>query len=209
MAKKKRTWKKQKEIADKHINAYHEKHAFTPATPGHDKIKPWQYKDARTCHQKLHTKELKLEAFRQYCEHISKGRSKYTWYLDHPDVTLTWETFETYLANDTEEIFSIEILKTAQAHGYRFWEEFVIDCAKMSIPHDTNALAMIMRNKYKWDRQDTQVSDLKAQVSVLLERMKIVPANEEPIDVATEQVEIKPSEPIIEIIKSTEQKVSK
>ncbi len=53
--------------------------------------------------KKLKTPELKAEAYRQYCAHIAEGYSKENFWFEHPDLTITWETVETYIKKEPKE----------------------------------------------------------------------------------------------------------
>lgn len=202
--KKRKTNKKHKNrpdktVSDKQIQEYAEKHQLTPPAPTHLTIKPWVFKGNKGVDPKLHTPEIKMEAFIQYCAHIAKGKDKRSWYFEHPEITLTWQTMETYIANDKEGLFNSAHVETACAHGYRYWEQFVEDATKMAVAHDTNAMAMLMRNKFRWDRPEQGSNDTKAQVHVLLEAMKKNPARDpNTIDIPNAEVEHKTQEPIEE-----------
>lgn len=101
--------------------------------------------------QKLTTDELKAEAYRQYCEHLAKGKSKRSWYFDHPDLTLTWETMEKYMKD--EVIFDPSKKKIAMSKGFGLWEEVVeLSANGKNTKANTATLQMLMRNKFGWDR---------------------------------------------------------
>jgi hypothetical protein len=104
--------------------------------------------------KKLKTDELKRDAYDQYCAHLAKGKSKRSWYFQHPSLSLTWETMEKYIKEDTS-VFDPTQKKHAEAQGFAKWEQVVEDSA-IGQNKDANvaALQMLMRNKYKWDRHD-------------------------------------------------------
>lgn len=103
---------------------------------------------------KLKTIELKLEAYKQYCEHIAAGKSKSAWRLQHPEVSLTWRHMERYIREEPE-IFDPTFKEIAECDSLNFWEQQVINAA-LGVNKDANvaALQMLMRNKFKWDRPD-------------------------------------------------------
>ncbi len=104
--------------------------------------------------KKLTSDELKRKAFESYLAHMAKGKSKKSWWFDHEDITLTWQTMDTYIKNEPQVFSSIQI-EAAKSKGYNLWEQVVEDSAK-GINKDANtaSLQMLMRNKYEWDKQD-------------------------------------------------------
>jgi hypothetical protein len=106
--------------------------------------------------KKLKTIELKLEAYRQYCEHIAKGDCKKSWCFDHPNLTLTWITMEKYIAEDPVVFDPIQ-KEFAEARSYLHWLKLGKDMMTGEIPKCQPAIyQMFMRNKFKWDREDVQ-----------------------------------------------------
>lgn len=103
---------------------------------------------------KLDTLELKLEAYKQYCEHLRKGKSKKSWRMHHPDVCVTWQTLEEYIKNEPN-VFNPIQMQQAQIDGYAHWEEVVEHSAKgINEKANTASLQMVMRNKFGWDKDD-------------------------------------------------------
>lgn len=104
--------------------------------------------------KKLKTTELKEEAYRQYCAHLAKGKSKKSWCFEHPHLTLTWETMEKYIKSD-EHVFDPLKKRVAETKGYACWEQVVEDSATgKNKDANTASLQMLMRNKYGWDKID-------------------------------------------------------
>ncbi len=104
---------------------------------------------------KLKTTELKLEAYRQYCEHLASGRTKKSWYFEHPELLLTWQTMEKYIAEDPE-VFNPIHKEVAWSKGYQHWEEVTTQSAKgLNKDANTASLQMVMRNKYDWDKENS------------------------------------------------------
>ena len=110
--------------------------------------------------KKLKTLELKKEAFRQYLEHLSKGKSKKSWYFEHPDLTLLWQTMETYIREEPE-IFNPIQIEMAHAKGYQYWEQVAETSAEGKNQANTASLQMVMRNKFGWDKQENINKDSK------------------------------------------------
>lgn len=118
--------------------------------------------------KKLKTPELKKEAYRQYCEHLSKGKSKKSWCFEYEGIFLLWETMEKYIAEDPINFDPMK-KRAAEIRGYNHWEDFTEECAKGQNKGVVPALQMIMRNKFGWDRETT-ITHHKAGVERLLEK---------------------------------------
>lgn len=101
---------------------------------------------------KIKSPTIRQEAYESYCSWISNGKIKKTWYFEHPEASLTWETMEKYIRENESEFDPIK-KKIAEAKGLRYWEGKVEDAAlgankDASIP----GLQMVMRNKFGWDK---------------------------------------------------------
>ena len=107
---------------------------------------------------KLCTPELRKFAYKSYCDHLAKGKSKKSWNLKTP-VKLTWESMEKYIRENEDDFDPIE-KKLAESDGYGHWEQVVEDSAKgTNKDANTATLQMLMRNKYGWDKQDNRHND--------------------------------------------------
>jgi hypothetical protein len=103
---------------------------------------------------KLKTPELKAEAYKQYCAHLARGKSKKSWCFEHPDLTLTFETMDKYIDGSVIDFPPIH-KKVAETKGFAFWEQVVEDSAiGKNKDANTASLQMLMRNKYSWDKED-------------------------------------------------------
>lgn len=102
--------------------------------------------------KKLKTPELKEEAYRQYCEHLAKGKSKRSWYFEHPELTMTWETMEKYIAQNKQDFEPIK-KEIAESKGFAIWEEICELSAQGKNKAVTPSLQMVMRNKFNWDKE--------------------------------------------------------
>ena len=123
--------------------------------------------------KKLDTKELREEAYRQYCKHIADGYPKDCWRFKHPEVTLTWETMEKYIKNDPTE-FDPEQKKMAEIDGRKSWIQKCMDSATGADEGKSNtaSLQMCMRNIMGWDKRDTQVQNQYAiDVNLVMKRL--------------------------------------
>lgn len=106
---------------------------------------------------KLKDSAVRQEAYRQYCDHLSKGKSKLSWCFDHPSLKCTWEPLERYLKDEAE--FDPFLKQKAVAEGLKYWEG-VVEAAAEGTNKNVNvaALQMLMRNKYGWDKQEQSSS---------------------------------------------------
>lgn len=105
--------------------------------------------------QKLKTPDLKKMAYEQYCQHLAEGKAKKSWYFEHPELMLTWQTMEKYIAEDPS-FFNPIHKEVAFAKGYQVWENIVSDSAKGTNKEaNTASLQMVMRNKYDWDKENS------------------------------------------------------
>lgn len=105
---------------------------------------------------KLKTDEMKLEAYRQYCEHIANGYPQKSWCLRHPDITLTWETMEKYMREEPHIFDPIHKI-AAKADSLKLAFEHLWDSAR-GRNKDANvaSLQIILRNMHAWDAKDPQ-----------------------------------------------------
>lgn len=100
---------------------------------------------------KLKAPEIRQLAYMQYCDHLAKGKSKRSFYFDHPQLRCTWETLEKYLSDEVE--FDPIHKRIAEAKGFGHWENILEDSATGKNPNaNTASLQMIMRNKFSWDK---------------------------------------------------------
>lgn len=101
---------------------------------------------------KLKDPNIRQLAYLQYCSHLARGKSKKSWYFEHPEFRCTWETLEKYLNDEVE--FDPLHKKIAEVKGFAYWEEVVEDSAIGKNQNaNTASLQMLMRNKYAWDKQ--------------------------------------------------------
>ena len=120
---------------------------------------------------KLRTDELKIEAYRQYCEHLSKGKSKRSFVFKHPELTLTWETMEKYLKYD--KVFDPIHMEVAMAESFAHWEE-IVSASAVGKNKDANtaSLQMVMRNKFGWDARERAHEQAANALETLLSSLK-------------------------------------
>lgn len=100
---------------------------------------------------KLKDSEVRQEAYRQYCAHLAKGKSKRSFVFEHPELTCHWQTIESYMKDTTE--FNPIMKEVAICKGYAHWEQVVEDSATgINEKANTASLQMKMRNKFGWDK---------------------------------------------------------
>jgi len=127
---------------------------------------------------KLKDPDIRQLAYSQYCAHLAKGKSKRSWFFEHPEFRCTWETLEKYLDNEVE--FDPLHKKIAETKGFAYWEEVVEDSAiGKNKDANTASLQMLMRNKYSWDKQTVKEPfvvdhDLSKQFDALMEQIKSI-----------------------------------
>lgn len=112
---------------------------------------------------KLKTPELKKQAYDSYCAHIATGASIEEWVFEHPDIKLTWNTMEKYILNDPIEFDPIH-KEIAKAKSYSHWCTLGKKMMLGQIEKCQPAIfQMFMRNKFGWDKDQTdEVADCAA-----------------------------------------------
>lgn len=105
---------------------------------------------------KLNTMELKVEAYKQYCDWIAEGKSKESFVFDHPTLTLTHQTMERYIREFPNEFPAIHKLR-AEARSLAHWESLGKQMMLGQIEGKIQPAIyqMFMRNKFKWDKEIT------------------------------------------------------
>ena len=123
--------------------------------------------------RKLNTNEQMKCVYESYCDHLSKGKVKKSWWFDDGSLTLTWETMEKYLANEPHNFDPLK-KEVAVAKGMSYWENVVEEKAKgKNKDADTAALQMVMRNKYGWDKPGAEEDgDLEPYIKTLTRRWR-------------------------------------
>jgi hypothetical protein len=121
---------------------------------------------------KLKTPEIKLEAYNQYCQHIAEGIPKEAWCFEHPDLTITWETMENYMDREPN-VFPPVHIQMAKCKSYKKWFKVVADSATGDNEKaNTASLQMIMRNKFRWDKQEMSTNMAQTDVRKFLDHIE-------------------------------------
>jgi hypothetical protein len=115
--------------------------------------------------KKLTTDELKHEAYRQYCAHISNGKPKKAWCFEHPTLTLTWETMEKYIKEDPV-VFDPIKKKVAETKSLSRWFNVLDDISTgKNQKGNVAATQIIVRNLHAWDKPDYRDEDDISEVA--------------------------------------------
>jgi hypothetical protein len=116
---------------------------------------------------KLKTPELKEEAYKQYCEWISQGRSKEGWKFKHPEMSLTSKTMEKYIQENPQDFPPIH-KEIALADSYAVWEEIGKRLMMGEVKGAQPAIyQMFMRNKFGWDKEIHTTSSVEPEARSL------------------------------------------
>ena len=122
--------------------------------------------------KKLSTLELKQEAYQQYCNHIASGKSHRSFVFEHPEISLTWETMEKYI-KDEPSVFDPVQRKNAEAKSLEHWEAIGKEMMLGKVKGCQPAIYQIMmRNKFKWDRESIVSHSFEPEVRKLLDKLE-------------------------------------
>lgn len=123
------------------------------------------------CAQKLTTPELKREAYRQYCDHIAKGKPQKSWYFEHPDLMLTSRCMENYIKDDPHNFPPIN-KEIAYSKNFDVWFEKGKDMMDSQDKCQPAIYQMIMRNIHGWDKETPEEKvDREKQEKTMLEKL--------------------------------------
>lgn len=137
------------------------------------------------CALKLNTVELRQEAYRQYCAHLASGLNKFSFYFEHPELTLTTDTMEKYLKEYASE-FDPRLMKVALAKRFKFWEQEGMKLMQGKYKAGSPVVwQTFMRNSFRnegWDRELTthtmnpdmvlHMERLRAEIAVYKDKPK-------------------------------------
>ena len=117
---------------------------------------------------KLRDPDIRQEAYRQYCKWIGEGKSKESWTFVHPELTCIFKTMEKYIADNPVEFPPIN-KELAEATSLAVWEEKGQMMMTGKIKHCQPAIyQMFMRNKFKWDKDNT-IQNVESKVDKILD----------------------------------------
>lgn len=98
---------------------------------------------------------IRQKAYKSFCDHLGLGKSIKSWFYDDDGVSCTWETMLWYTRDYPEEFDPIK-KEIAHIKGYQRWEKVVEESAEgRNKDANTATLQMLMRNKYGWDKKDS------------------------------------------------------
>ena len=102
---------------------------------------------------KLKDSGVRQEAYKQYCEYLSSGRSKEGWVFEHPEFTCTHKTMEKYIIENPLEFPPLH-KQIAESKSYKAWELRGTDMLDGKQEKCQPAIyQMFMRNKFGWDKE--------------------------------------------------------
>lgn len=115
--------------------------------------------------QKMKTEDLQLEAYHDYCEWVAAGKSKDSWrWRKDNRMMCTWQTIEKYMIEDPVKFKPIH-MQAAKCDSKAYWEQIVADSAiGKNEKANTASLQMIMRNKFGWDKQQSETNENRSHV---------------------------------------------
>ncbi len=118
------------------------------------------FKEGNTLTIKLASKELKIEAYEDYCRHIAEGNIRRSWrWRKDGRLMCTWKCMEKYIKEEPSVFLPIK-KEQADCDGLGEWEKILTKCAKgQKIDGNTPslpAIQMTMRNKFGWDAVENE-----------------------------------------------------
>lgn len=105
--------------------------------------------------KKLKTQELKKLAYEDYCNHIAQGFPHKAWCWEHGDLTLTWQTIETYIREEPVD-FNSKQKRAAEAKSLKVWFGKGTDMMTSEARCQPAIYQMIMRNVHGWDKESPE-----------------------------------------------------
>lgn len=103
---------------------------------------------------KLKDPDVRKEAYKQFCEWLSKGKSPRSFTFEKEALRCTGQTIDSYIKEDPIEFPPIH-RQMALCKGYARWEQVVEDSAiGINKEANTASLQMLMRNKFDWDKKE-------------------------------------------------------
>jgi hypothetical protein len=124
---------------------------------------------------KLTEPELKAEAYRQYCAWIAEGWSKESFVFKHPSLSLTYKTMERYIREFPTDFPPLH-KEMAESQSLHKWEAEGVHMMQGKVDKCQPAIyQMMMRNKFKWDKEEKKEDTLEADVRTLIKRLDELP----------------------------------
>lgn len=124
----------------------------------------------------LKTDDLKLEAFKQYCQHLAAGKCKDGWRFRHPqekNFKCTWRTMERYIKENPIVLEPIE-KEIAECDAFAIWEETGMKMMRGEVKPEPAFFQIFMRNKFGWDREEKATTDSPKEFDQQLQIIKPV-----------------------------------
>lgn len=100
----------------------------------------------------MDSKEIRLAAYEDYCNHVASGMTKESWSPTDPRFATHWQSMESCMKQFPDEL-DAEKMSCAKAKSLLHWEKVLGNCADgTNRKANPAALQMIMRNKFGWDK---------------------------------------------------------
>jgi len=115
----------------------------------------------------LKNKEIKEKVYKDYCDHLAKGKMARSWCYNKDGIQLTYESMERYIRED--EDLDPAKKKLAVIEGLKIWEGHCEDGALCHREVNTACLQMVMRNKFGWDKVEKEE---QKDPNIIVERKK-------------------------------------
>lgn len=108
---------------------------------------------------KLKDPAIRQEAYRQYCAWIAQGKSKESFYFEHPEFTVCHKTIARYIDENPVEFPAIH-KEIAECKSLEIWEQRGITMMlDKQVKSEPALFQMFMRNKFGWDREKRMISN--------------------------------------------------
>lgn len=121
---------------------------------------------------KLKDKDVRQEAYKQYCNHIASGECKESFVFEHPTLTVTYKTMERYIRENPIE-FPPDKKEAAEAASYRRWTKDGHNMMMGKVKGCQPAIyQMFMRNKFGWDKETSVKYSFEPEARTLLNKME-------------------------------------
>jgi hypothetical protein len=115
----------------------------------------------------LKDKDLRQEAYSNYCEWLTKGYPKKSWHFKNDKYHCSWETIEKYIQDKSE--FDPSQMDEALAKRYTHYIDLGLDMMLGKVDKCQPAIfQMFMRNMFDWDKEASQQT---GKSKILLEKL--------------------------------------
>lgn len=100
--------------------------------------------------------EVRQEAYRQYCKHLSEGWPKQAFFFKHPKHSVCYKTLDRYIRENPDEFPAI-LMEEAQAARFKYWLNEGKNLIQGVYPRGSPVVwQTVMRNIFRdigWDQE--------------------------------------------------------